>query len=135
PRDRKPVWIYDFGLDYGDEAEFQSDRVRQTFQDAFAEVWRGSVENDGFNRLVLGAGLTWREIALVRAISKYLRQAGSAFSQAYMEGTLAANAGLARLLVELFRLRFEPARRSGSDAKVRDLVQRIEAGLDAVTSL
>ncbi|HEV8685680.1 MAG TPA: NAD-glutamate dehydrogenase [Gaiellaceae bacterium] len=135
PLERRPFWIYDFGLDYGEDVEFQADRVRALFQDAFAEVWRGAVENDGFNRLVLGAELTWREITLLRAISKYLRQAGSAFSQAYMEETLAKNPGIARLLVELFRQRFEPPRTSETDLTAHGLVERIEAALDAVASL
>ena len=60
PHGRPPVWVYDFGLDYGPDIEFQADRVRQLFQDAFAQAWSGAVENDGFNRLVLGAELTWR---------------------------------------------------------------------------
>src|SRR5207253_3502506 len=66
---------------------------------------------------------------------KYLRQAGSTFSQAYMEETLAQNPGPARLLVELFRLRFTPPRASDVDAKVHKLVRQIEAELDAVESL
>jgi glutamate dehydrogenase len=135
PLDGRPVWIYDFGLECGEDVEFATERVRQIFQDAFAEVWRGVAENDGFNRLVLGAGLTWREIALLRAIAKYLRQAGSAFSQTYMEETLADNAQLARQLAELFRLRFEPSRPSGSDAKAGELVREIEDALDAVAGL
>jgi glutamate dehydrogenase len=135
PLGRQPVWIYDFGLNYGEEVEFEADRVRQIFQDAFAAVWRGAVENDGFNRLALGAGLTWREISLLRAIAKYLRQAGSTFSQAYMEETFADNAKLARLLVELFRVRFDPGLASERDAKVRELVGEIEEALDAVASL
>jgi glutamate dehydrogenase len=130
-----PVWIYDFGLDYGRDVELQADRVRQIFQDAFAAAWRGTLENDGFNRLVLGAQLTWREVGLLRAIAKYLRQGGSPFSQAYMEETLARNRDLARLLVELFRLRFEPPRREERDTQVRELAEAIEARLDAIASL
>jgi glutamate dehydrogenase len=135
PVDGPPVWIYDFGLDYGPDVEFQADRVRQIFQDVFAQAWRGAVENDGFNRLVLAAELTWQEVALLRAIAKYLRQAGSTFSQAYMEEALAGNPGLARLLVELFRLRFQTPRSEGTGAKVDELVREIEASLDAIASL
>ncbi len=135
PLEGDPVWIYDFGLDYGEEGEFETERVREIFQDTFAQAWRGNVENDGFNRLVLGAGLTWREIALLRAISKYLRQAGTTFSQAYMEESLAENASLARRLSELFRLRFDPAPGPDAEAKAHALVQEIEDGLDEVTSL
>jgi glutamate dehydrogenase len=133
--DREPMWIYDFGLTYGEDADLQADRVRQTFQDAFDQVWHGSVENDGFNRLVLRAGLTWREIVLLRAVSKYLRQAGTTFSQTYMESTLTANAALARRLVELFSLRFDPQRRRDAEAKAHTLVGEIEEALDAVESL
>ncbi|MFL5926693.1 MAG: NAD-glutamate dehydrogenase, partial [Gaiellaceae bacterium] len=135
PVDSDPVWIYDFGLDYGEIVELQADRVRQIFQDAFAQAWRGAVENDGFNRLVLGAELAWREVALLRAIAKYLRQGGTTFSQAYMEETLAANPSVARLLVELFRVRFEPPPRDGVEARVGALVGEIEQRLDAIASL
>ncbi|HYT51773.1 MAG TPA: NAD-glutamate dehydrogenase [Gaiellaceae bacterium] len=135
PLDAAPVWIYDFGLDYGEDVELQVDRVRQIFQDAFAQAWRGAIENDGFNRLVLGAELRWQEVALLRAIAKYLRQASSTFSQAYMEEALAGNPELARLLVELFRLRFEPPRDEAKSGKVHELVREIEARLDAVASL
>jgi glutamate dehydrogenase len=135
PVERPPVWIYDFGLDYGEGVELQADRVRQIFQDAFAAAWRGALENDGFNRLVLGAELTWHEVALLRAIAKYLRQGGSTFSQSYMEEALARNPDLARLLVELFHLRFKPPRREATDAGARGLVQTIEERLDAIASL
>jgi glutamate dehydrogenase len=135
PVDVAPVWIYDFGLDCGEDVEFQADRVRQIFQDAFAQGWRGAVENDGFNRLVLGAELTWQEVSLLRAIAKYLRQAGGTFSQAYMEEALARNTRLARLLVELFHTQFKPPLRDGVEEKVLELVGEIEARLDAIASL
>jgi glutamate dehydrogenase len=136
PKDGATVWIYDFGLDYSQDAELQTDRVRQIFQETFAQVWRGEAENDGFNRLVLGAGLTWREIALLRSIAKYIRQTGSTFSQTYMEEALAAHPEIARRLVELFRLRLDPRHEGeGRDAKVHDVVRHTEEDLDAITSL
>jgi len=131
PREGPPVWIYDFGLQHEEGAEFQADDVRETFQDAFARVWRGDAESDGFNRLVLGARLTAREITVLRAIAKYLRQAGSTFSQNYMEDALAAHPAIARRLVELFRLRLDPA----GSADTRTLEQEIEAAIDEVASL
>ena len=88
--------FYDFGLECtADDVE----QVREPFQDAFLGVWRGELENDGFNALVLRAGMTGREITVVRAIAKYLRQAGIAFSDAYMEQTLLAHPEVASLLV------------------------------------
>ena len=93
PLGRDPVWIYDFGLQHDLGAELRVEELRETFQHAFEQVWRGEAENDGFNRLVLAARLTAREITILRAIAKYLRQAGSTFSQAYMEDALAEHPG------------------------------------------
>ena len=135
PREGPPVWIYDFGLQHEEGAEFQADDVRETFQDTFARVWRGDAESDGFNRLVLSARLTAREITVLRAIAKYLRQAGSTFSQTYMEDALSAHPLIARRLVELFRLRLDPARFEDTDAKAHALESEIEAAVDEVASL
>jgi glutamate dehydrogenase len=135
PVGRAPVWIYDFGLRHGEEAEFQADDVREAFQDSFARAWRGETEDDGFNRLVLSARLTAREIVILRAIAKYMRQAGSTFSQAYMEDALAAHPAIARRIVDLFCLRHEPERFADTDAKARALDREIEDAIDGVASL
>jgi len=135
PADGPPVWVYDFGLRYDGGAEFHADDVREMFQDAFARTWRGETENDGFNRLVLAARLTAREITILRAIAKYLRQAGTTFSQAYMEDALFAHAGIARGVVELFRIRLDPARPDDADAQARVLERELERTIDEVESL
>ncbi len=130
-----PVWIYDFGLVHTGSGELQTGQVKDIFQDAFARAWRGEVEDDGFNRLVLKAQLTWREISVLRAHSKYLRQIGTTFSQDYMEDTLAANPHIARLLVELFDARFDPDAQARSEEKAQRLTGEIEKALDEVASL
>ena len=134
PRDREPVWIYDFGLRY-EGGECEAEQVRETFQDTFARTWRGETEDDGFNRLVLAGQLTAREITVLRAIAKYLRQAGSTFSQDYMEDALVAHPAITRQLVELFHLRLDPAPPEDADAQARELERSIEASIDAVESL
>ena len=82
----------------------------------------GDVENDGFNRLVVRAGLAWYEVVVLRAYAKFLRQARSAFSQSYMQETLADSPEMARLLVELFTAALRSrtsagGRRGGGDAR------------------
>lgn len=93
---------------------YLADDARARFQEAFAAVWRGEAENDGFNALVLGAGLNWRQAMVLRAYAKYLRQAGSTFSQDYMESTLRNNVHTTRLLVSLFEARMSPSRQSAT---------------------
>ena len=133
-KDMPAVWIYDLGLVYAGEGELDTDQVKALFQEAFAQAWRDDIETDGFNRLVLRAQLSGREIAVLRAYSKYLRQAGSLFSQAYMEQSLTRHPQIARLLLDLFRTRFDPAALKNAQAEAQ-LVEDIEHALDAVPSL
>ena len=107
-------------------------------ENAFAAAWRGEAEVDGFNELVLRAGLTWRQVVVLRAYAKYQRQAGAVFSQRYVESTFIAYPDLARLLVELFETRFSPRLEAGEDQRAgttADLVDRITERLDDVDSL
>ena len=94
--------------------EVENSRAR--FEQAFGAVWAGEAESDGFNRLVLAAGLSWREVAVLRGYCKYQLQTGVPFSQIYMEETLVRYPLIARLLVELFAARFEPCRDDKTDA-------------------
>ncbi|MGH9037499.1 MAG: NAD-glutamate dehydrogenase domain-containing protein, partial [Acidimicrobiia bacterium] len=143
PREGATVWIHDFGLappEAGGVARIpdgdpEADGRRENFSDAFAAVWRGEAENDRFNRLVLGAGLTWREVAVLRAYARYQRQAGSTFSQTYVADALVANPHVARLLVELFHARFDPDRQPDPADEASVLTKRLEAAIDAVASL
>ena len=82
--------------------------IKDIFQEAFAKIWFGEAENDGFNRLVLEANLTWQETVVLRAYTKYLRQTGFTFSQNYIEEALINNAEITKALVQLFILRFDP---------------------------
>ena len=130
-----PVYLHDFGMSYGKDIALDVNRVKGAFEEAFARVWRGEIENDDFNRLVLRARLTWREITVLRAYCKYLRQTGFTFSQAYMEQALAANPGVANKLVELFLTRFDPAKTIEAAVKVPALTAEIEKALDSVANL
>lgn len=136
--DRTPAWIYDFGLRMpkaGNGGDYLADDARERFQDAFAAVWTGEAENDGFNALVLGAGLNWREAMVLRAYAKYLRQAGSTFSQDYMEDTLRNNVHTTRLLVSLFEARMSPDRQRAGTELIDGLLEEVDGALDQVASL
>lgn len=84
--------------------------------DALDALLDGRAEADGFNRLVLRAGLTWRECWLLRAMYRWLKQVGFAFSQTGVEATLTAHPGAARILVDLFHARFAPERAGADEA-------------------
>ena len=134
-RGDRPVWVHDFGMVCPGAEALDIDRLRPLFQEAFLRAWEGAIENDDFNRLTLLAGLDWREISMLRAYARYMRQAAFTFSQSYMEQTLASHPQLARQLVALFKLRFDPAAAADRDVRGDQLVGEIKATLDGVANL
>ncbi len=129
------VYLHDFWLETMDGGAVDLDAVKLRFQTAFAHVWGGDMESDRFNRLVLNGGLQWREVALLRAYCKYLRQAGIPFSQNYMEDALNGNAGIAALLAQRFEARFDPEKQDQAEARCAEIDARISAALEKVASL
>ncbi|GAA1789028.1 NAD-glutamate dehydrogenase [Nocardioides hankookensis] len=127
----RPTTIYEFGLRYGAGLPANS---RELFHDAIRAVWDGFNEIDGFNALVLSAGLTWRQATLLRAYAKYMRQGGSPFALDYIEEALLNNVDITRLLVRLFEARFDPKGDRSAEAE-EAIEERIARALDDVASL
>ena len=117
------IWIQDFELEhpYGVAIDLDSDGPR--FKDTFASVWQGRADNDGFNRLVLAADLSWREAMVVRTYARWFAQLGLPLSQAYMEEALARNADAASRLFRLFIARLDPGL-SPAERRRAELQQR-----------
>ena len=100
--------IHDFGLETRNGKSVDVKAIRENFHEAFRKTWLGEVESDGFNGLIISSGLSWRQVVILRAYCKYLRQINITFSQAYMEQTLFNNPRLSKMLVELFLETFNP---------------------------
>tara|TARA_R110002126_G_scaffold36678_20_gene111312 strand:+ start:8317 stop:13155 length:4839 start_codon:yes stop_codon:yes gene_type:complete len=128
------VWIHDFGMVARDGAEIDLDAVKNAFEETFDRVWCKDVEDDGFNAMVASSGLTWRQIIILRAYAKYLRQAGIPFSEAYMIETLSRNAAIARDVIALFEELFTPEKQAAKSGAAR-LRKRIATALDKVQNL
>jgi len=139
PADSPPLWIHDFSLRVLGATEIDIDALGEIFEDAFARIFNGTLENDGFNQLVLRARLDADEVTVVRAYARYLQQINFSLSQAYIERTLAAHATIARALVALFRSRFDPRAPAGADGSDgSDSTRRaaeIESEIDTVEQL
>ena len=127
------TWVQDFGVLAGDQPlDLQAYGARVA--DCVSAVWRGDTESDSLNRLVLAAGLDWRQIEILRAYRKYRQRIGSRFTESYQNDVLVRNATVTEKLVHLFELRFDPehARDEAAEASLRE---EIVAGLDEVESL
>ncbi|WP_416140120.1 NAD-glutamate dehydrogenase [Halomonas sp. HK25] len=127
-------WIHDFDLEHHTSVEVNLQEMREPFIEAFQRIWAGEADNDGFNRLIIGANLTWREVAMLRAYARYLKQIRFGVSQEYMANTLTSHPEITRELVTLFELRFDPEERSG-EGEMEACIERIQRLLDDVASL
>jgi glutamate dehydrogenase len=136
--DGRQLWLYDIGLRapealWPTPAEAGASRAR--FHEAFAAAWAGRVESDALSHLVLAARLSWRQVAMVRALVQYLRQAGLPYTLEYVARTLIDHAALTRGLVDLFEARLAPARLGGPrdrEAAVATVSSEVEAAIDAI---
>jgi glutamate dehydrogenase len=125
--------ILDFLMERADGQPARLDDIRAPLEDAFHAVISGQAESDNFNRLVMGANLSWRAITILRAVAKFLRQAAIPFSQDYMEQALNRNPDIAVLLVELFVARGQPG--GGAPDAAKKIAEQIETALRDVPSL
>ena len=103
------------------------------FAQAFGAIHAGRAEPDGLNRLVVSERLGWRQVMVLRALGRYVRQAGPAISESAVERTLLRHGGYARTLVALFEARFDPS--PGRTSPEAGLRQRLHEMLTAVTAL
>ncbi len=131
-----PIWIHDLGvLCARPDTDVEIDALHAVFEDAFGRIFRGEVESDDFNRLVVGTRMPAAEIVVLRAYAHYLRQIGFPLSQAFIQATLAAHVDIARQLVDLFLLRFDPEGGADGGGKEAEQARAIEASLEAVENL
>ncbi len=138
PADSERSWLHDMTLERADGGSISVSGAAERLEDCLNAVLRGAAEDDGFNALVLDAGLTWREAALVRTLGRYLRQVGIPFSQDYLWGTLGRHEELTRNIVALFHARFDPALENDETARTAretPLRAALEEELAGVSSL
>jgi glutamate dehydrogenase len=134
PEGHAPVWFHDMLLTRADREAVALSGMKAELEAAFVAVMRGAAENDGYFALTLHAGMAWRDVALIRTLSRFLRQARVPFSQDYMWATLVKHAGIARDIVALFHARFDPTADNREVAQ-KDIAARIEDELQKVESL
>jgi glutamate dehydrogenase len=138
PKDRDPVWFHDMALESALGGEFDLAALKERLEACFLVVMGKKAESDGYNALVLTSGLGWRDVALIRTFSRFLRQIRVPYSQDYMWATLCKFAAIAAQIVALFKARFDPHPVLAPDARTAreaDIAAAIENALQAVESL
>jgi glutamate dehydrogenase len=127
-------YLHDFGVLGPDGSQLDLETHAELVSSTVGAVWDGRAGSDWLNRLVLTGALSWQRVAVLRAYREYRQLLGQTFTSRYQNDCLVRNARISRKLVQLFELRFDPARESDDEAEGA-LVDEISADLDAVTSL
>ena len=127
-------FLHDFGVLGADHRPLDVEVIGSRIADCIAAVWRGECESDSLNRLVVTAGVDWRQVQILRAYRKYHHRVNASFPVEYKNDAFAAHPEIARELVELFELRFDPANVHDPAAE-EALRAEIRRDLDAVPSL
>jgi glutamate dehydrogenase len=122
--------VLDFVMERADDGPADLSDIKGPLEDAFQAIVSGAAESDGFNKLVVAAGISWRDVTILRTAAKFLRQAGFSFSQDYIEQALFRNPDIAELLIELFEAAHDPKAHPGKDIRTR-----IDTALNDVPSL
>ena len=137
PAGGSEIWFHDMLLERNDGGAIDLSNDKGRLEAAFLMVMRSGAENDGYNALTLAGGLAWRDVALIRTLSRFLRQIRVPYSQDYMWATLVKHHAIAGNVVELFHARFDPRPEAagGRDDKQKEIAARIEAELEKVESL
>ena len=133
-----PAWIYQFGLRPSIDLIKGRGGLTAKFNDAFAAAWSGVSESDRLNRLVLGAGMTWREVALLRALGRYVRMGALSFSKELVDSAIAANPRIAQMLIDIFHVLLDPSTGESNAARTRKaerVRKKVRAALIDVASL
>lgn len=126
------IWVCDFSVCYTN-GTFEIDKASTLFKTAFKQIYLGFAENDGFNKLVLGASLAWHEVMVLRAYARYLQQIHFRYTQAYIEKTLVRNTDITKVLIDLFKKMHDPSKKAKNQNG--EMVQEVLQRLEAVSSL
>ncbi|HEY2524542.1 MAG TPA: NAD-glutamate dehydrogenase domain-containing protein, partial [Candidatus Binataceae bacterium] len=138
PENAAEVWFHDVTIETASGEAVALAARKDQLEACFLAVMSGAAENDGYNALVLTAGLPWRDVAIIRTISRFLRQIRVPYSQDYMWGTLRKHARIAAAIVSLFHVRFAPRFALVEEARAAnetEIAATIDTALQAVSSL
>jgi glutamate dehydrogenase len=146
PKEQKNIWVHNFQLNISgydtqtitelkEYEALENSEIKKFAEEALQKIWHNNMQNDALNKLIIRAGLTWRNAVLIRGLGKYIRQTGFIYGNDYVDDVLTHHPKLVSLMVQLFYLRFDPSKQvSDKDKKINQLNKQIEEKLKKVLS-
>jgi glutamate dehydrogenase len=129
------TWVHDMVLEAASGVDFSSDDLATKVENGILAVWKGEAESDGLNQLTAKAGLSWYDVELLRALTKYLKQIGIPFSRDYLVTVLDAHPDVAAALITLFHAENDPGFAGHRERAINAARETIAAALEATGSI
>jgi len=137
PRGRLEGFIYVFAVQDPSGHPLEGE-VGERLSELILAVRAGDASNDALNALVVSAGLSWREVELLRTYATYAFQLGAVPSRLTLPGALRHHPQVASLLMAFFRARFNPSPDRHLDrrrAELEEVRERFREAMEGVTLL
>ncbi len=134
--EKRDIVLHDMELSVAAGATLDLPHYGPKLEEAFLAAFSGRVDNDNFNRLILACGLNVREVSVLRAYARYLRQTGIVYSQEHISETLYKYPDISRNIFALFKAGFDPSIEEKKRLrKLAEIHKAIEAALSGVPNL
>jgi glutamate dehydrogenase len=134
--DNRNVWIHDFLLlRESEESPVLISEIKDVFEEAIRRVWQNEMDNDGLNRLVLSAKMNWREVMILRAYLRYMRQTSQPYSTRFLEQSLTSHPNISKHIIDLFMALHDPEQKEEGDILAAGCSVAIDHELETVLSL
>ncbi len=130
------IWIHDFVMDRDEFAQDKDiDEIKEVFEEALIKIWYDRMEDDGLNLLVVGAGMPWRDIVILRAFVRYMRQGKMQYGLSYIEKSLTNHPKIAAELVAFFKTKFDPDNQKNVKERCAGHIVAVDHALENVSVL
>ncbi|MFT5419578.1 MAG: glutamate dehydrogenase, partial [Candidatus Endobugula sp.] len=133
-QEQDTFWIHTFTVEFPFNPDLDASEYKENLSDAFTAIWQKKADDDTFNELVLKAGATWRQVSMLRAYSRYMKQIKIGFSQRYIATSLINHTSIAKKIIALFDCRFNPGK-NRSEKTAQRIAEQLEGQFDQVESL
>ena len=135
PAQGSVTFVHDMLLDAEGAVDLADPVLSEKIENAILAVWRREAESDALNALTTLRGLSWDDVEVLRALTRYLKQVGIAYSRDYLNAVLARHGEVAEALVTLFHALNDPHYAGHRERSVTQARETIAAAIDATTSL
>ncbi|ADE30318.1 NAD-glutamate dehydrogenase [Rickettsia prowazekii] len=104
----KESWIYNFILTSIVPVKDNISALKINVEEALDQMALGMLANDSLSKLIVLAGFNWKQVKLIKALTRYLHQTGFSYGKGYVQLTLLKHPEYTKMLVNLFDIKFNP---------------------------